>query len=283
MDFSCRDNLASVTMIKTTGTFLTMKFSSDSRTKPGDGFRLVATAVFDVPMWDCPPEYSLCRNQLCISKSLFCDDINHCTDNSDESSCSSRIGIGGSGAGGGSIFSGELTLSNALGLLVVLVFVIFTCVVIFIAAIYCRRESHYAQYQHHLQRTMGVPLQTSSSLMFSNHQPQYHFFQPANMSPYVTPQHHAQITSTLPRGYSTLPLNMASRQQQLQPNAAIVTKTSNGPDYLMMTGLAGQPTMTNTTLRAAAPTMQTNLFLPTSQSILTSTGVRYSQPQSDRR
>lgn len=205
-DFSCRDSLANVPTIKTTSTFLTMRFSSDSKTKAGDGFRLVATAVFDIPMWDCPPEYSLCRNQLCISKSLFCDDINHCIDNSDESSCSTRLGIGGSSSGGGgSILTGELTLTNALGLLVVLVFIIFTCVIVFIVAIYRKQESHYAQYQHHLQRTMGMPLQTSSSLMFANHHHhQPNSFQLANMSPYVTPQHHAQMASTLPRGYSTL-------------------------------------------------------------------------------
>lgn len=155
-DFSCRDSIASVPVIKTTGTFLTMRFSSDSKTKPGDGFRLVATAIFDGPMWDCPPEYSLCRNQLCISKGLFCDDVNHCIDNSDESSCSSRIGIGSNGDS--SIFSGDLTLTSALGLLVVLVLIIFTCVIIFIVTIYCRQETttqHYAQYQHYPQGVIG--------------------------------------------------------------------------------------------------------------------------------
>lgn len=162
-DFSCRDSIASVPLIKTTGTFLTLRFSTDSKTKPGDGFRLVATAIFDGPIWDCPPEYSLCQNQLCISKSLFCDEVNHCIDNSDESSCSSsRNGIGSNGES--SIFSTDLTLTSALGLLVVLVLIIFTCVIIFIVTIYCRQETtatqHYAQYQHYPQGVMEMPLQT---------------------------------------------------------------------------------------------------------------------------
>lgn len=283
-DFSCRDSLASAPLIKTTGSFLTLHYSTDSKAKLGDGFRLVATAVLDVPRWDCPPDYTLCRNHLCISGSLFCDDVNHCIDNSDEASCSSRNGIGGNT--NGSIFSGDLTLSNALGLLVVLVLVIFTCVIIFISAVYCRRESHYAQYQHHLQRAIGVPLQSSSSLMFANHQPQYHYFQPTNLSPYITPQHHAAIAGTLPRGYSTLPLNLVRQQTttgpgQVNQTQPIVTKANNivanNTEYLMMAGLAGPPTAA----MQAAPTMQTNLYLPTSQSIL-ATGIRYPSPQERR-
>lgn len=287
MDFSCRDSLASVPVIKTTGTWLTMRFSSDSKTKIGDGFRLVMTSVFDGPSWECPVDYALCNsNRLCISRSLFCDDINHCVDNSDEASCSSRPGMGGSSAG--SFFTGELTISNTLGFLLILVVAIFICVMLFLWTVYCRRESPYAQYQHHLQRAIGVPLQTSSSLMFANHhQPQYHYFQPANLSPYITPQHHAAAiaTSTLPRGYSTLPLNLARpptanhqsmvhAQQQAQ---SIQSKGNNNNEYLMMAGLTGPPTAA----MQAAPTMQTNLFLPTSQSIL-ATGIRCPPVQESR-
>lgn len=285
-DFSCRDSLASVPIIKTTGTYLTMRYSTDGKSKPNDGFRLVVTAVFDVPLWDCPNDYTLCHNRLCIAKSLLCDDVNHCLDNSDETSCSSRNGIGGGLGGkssGDSFFSGELTLSNALGLLVVLVLVIFTCVIIFISAIYCRRESHYAQYQHHLQRAIGVPMQTSSSLMFTANQPQYHYFQPANFSPYVTPQHQAALTNaTLSRGYSTLPLNLARPPQQQQPLQTIMTtkgitripNTINN-EYLMIAGMSGPPAAMQ-----PPPTMQTNLFLPTSQSILATTTTAITAPGS---
>lgn len=322
-DFSCKDNLANTREMKTTGTFLTMRFSSDSHTKSDDGFRLVITAVFDPRHWECPADYSLCANKLCISRALFCDGINHCFDNSDESGCINQNSLGGGGGGagllgggggGGSslLFSSELTLTNALGLLVVLVLIIFTCVIIFISAIYCRRESHYAQYQHHLQRAIGVPLQTSSSLMFTNSQPQYHYFQPANLSPYLTPAHNAAIVSaTLPRGYSTLPLNLAagrqqqqqqfSQQQQLQLQQQFQqqqqqfqqqqfqqlqqrspsigpTKAANNiganQEYLMMAGLSGPPGSIG-----QPASVQTNLFLPTSQSILAGANqIRYQQP-----
>lgn len=121
----------------------------DGKAKMGDGFRLVITATFDTRFWECPNDYTSCRNDLCISRSLICDGVNHCIDNSDELSCNQP---GSGGGSSGSIFASELSLSNALGLLVVLVLIIFACVIIFISAVYCRaRESPYAQYQHHLQ------------------------------------------------------------------------------------------------------------------------------------
>lgn len=258
-DFSCRDSMASAPIIKTTGTFLTLKYSSDGNAKLGDGFRLVATAVFDMSMSDCPPDYAFCRNHLCISRSLFCDGVNHCLDQSDELGCSSGTGIGDSPTG--SLFAGEVSLSNALSILVILVVSIFLCVIVFIAYTYCRHESPYAQYQHHLQRTIGVPLQTSSSIMFANHQPHYQYFQTANMSPYITPQH---AIATLPRNYSTLPVNLL-RQPQLHASPIL---TKGGPvandEYLVMTNLTGPPTAA----MQAAPASQTSLYLPVSQSII---------------
>lgn len=268
-DFSCRDNMASVPIIKTTSTFLTMRYSSDGKAKFGDGFRLVLTAVFDITMADCPRDYNLCRNHLCISRSLFCDGTNHCLDNSDEIGCNY----------GTNEQSGYDGLPFELGLFVVLVLFIVICVIVCLGMVVCRRESPYAQYQHHLQR-IGVPLQTSSSLMFtSHHQPQYTYFQPANLSPYVTPQHHAlATTTTLPRGYSTLPLNLVRGPGQRQPQT-ILAKANNIPDnneYLMMTGLTGHNPQTATAIQQATPqTMQTNLFLPTSQSILPASSIRY--------
>lgn len=252
-DYSCRDNMASVRALRTTGTFLTIRYITDSINQHNDGFRIILTAVFDTP--DCPSEYAYCRDHYCISRSLFCDGIQHCLDKSDEMGCHSK--------------DDPNDLPYALGLLVVLVLAISLCVIVFIATIYCRRESPYSQYQHHLQRTFN-PLQASSSIMFPN-QPQatarYQFFQPAQMSPYVTPQHHALIaaTATLPRGYSTLPLNFAGtagRQQAGPYPQAILAGPGNfvlGPnndqtsmnananmnEYLMMTGLAQQPILTS--------------------------------------
>lgn len=261
-DFSCRDNMASVPVIKTTGTFLTIRFSSDSVSKLGDGFRLVVTAVFDISVSDCPPEYAFCRSQLCISRALFCDGVNHCLDNSDEIGCSGP--------------DDAIELPYALGFFVILVLIISIGVIVCIV-LHCRRDNPYAAYQHQLQRTFGVPLQTSNSVMFANQpQPQYQFFQPANMSPYVTPQHHALI-ATLPRGYSTLPLNLVRQHQHPQtilakPNH--LTNDMNG-EYLMMTDLGAQPqTATAAAYQAAQATAfhQANMTsMPNSQSILSST------------
>lgn len=295
-DFSCKDSLASVPLMKTTGTFLTLRFSTDSRTHKSDGFRLILTAIFDTTLnWDCPADYSYCQNRLCISRSLFCDDVNHCLDNSDEVDCSSRFGgiMGGAGPGAGgsggryggpdSFYDIDSTIKSRTFLIVVIISLVIVCVMLAIFWKCFDNRSHYNQYQHHLQRTIGVPLQTSASLMFANpHQLQYQYFQPTNLSPYVTPQHHATLTnSTLTRGYSTLPLNLARanpNQQapyQLQ-NQPLAQQTKQGQlqpnntEYLMMAGL------TPATALQAAPTMQTNLFMPTSQSFLaTSPGIRY--------
>lgn len=155
-DYSCRDSLASVQPIKTNTTFLAVQFSTDNKSKQGDGFRLIITATIDPHYYHCPVDYSICRDGLCISKSLFCDSVNHCLDNSDEEKCS--LGKDGDKIG---MFPFELTLANALGLLLVLVLVIFTCIIIFISLVYCRRENQYAQFQHQLQqRVVGVPLQS---------------------------------------------------------------------------------------------------------------------------
>lgn len=280
-DYSCRDNIANVELIQTTSAFLTVSYTSDKRSKQGDGFRFVATAFhpIDDNRWDrCPSDHSLCRSELCIPKSLFCDGVNHCVDNSDEVNCAY-------GQTKNNWFSeGDLNLSNALGLLVVLVLIISACVIIFISAVHCKRDNHYAQYEHHLQRAIGVPLQTSSSLMFTNAQPQYQYFQPANFSPYVTPQHHAIATTTLPAGYSTLPLNLIRQQQPQQQAPPIIAKANNiNPEYLMMTGLPANPN--SVVPMTGAPTMQTNLFIPNSQSILTSPGAtrNLTQPKTQER
>lgn len=259
--------MASVKVMKTTGTFLTMRYQTDGNAKIGDGFRLVVTAVFDGSMSsECPAEYALCRNHLCISRSLFCDGTNHCLDNSDETGCDDQ--------------GSRNDLPYALGLLLALVLIVLICVSVFIAFVHCRRDSPYTQYQHQLQRTLGVPIQTSSSLMFAG-QPHYQFFQPANMSPYVTPQHHALATATLPRGYSTLPLNLAQRPQAGQRNPQTTKSGANcnnidgiggNNEYLMMTAYPGP----QTTAIQATPAMRANFILPTSQSILP--GIRYAQP-----
>jgi len=166
-DYSCRDNMATVRDIRTSGTFLTLRYVGDSTSQPGDGFRIVLTAVFDTS--DCPSEYTYCRDHYCISRSLFCDGINHCLDKSDEIGCHGQ--------------EDSNDLPYALGLLVVLVIVISACVIIFIATIYFRRDSPYSYYQQQLQRGLDVPMQASTSTMFPNHHPQYQFVQPTQLAP----------------------------------------------------------------------------------------------------
>lgn len=228
-DFSCRDNMASTPILKTTGTFLTMRYSSDGHGKLADGFRLVVTAAFDISVTDCPPEYVFCRSQLCVSRSLFCDGVNHCLDNSDEIGCN----------GPDDIIDLNYVLYLFVALILAIAIGVFGCVVL-----HCRRDqSPYTQYQHHLQRALGVPMQTSSSLMFPQ-QPQYQFFQPANVSPYMTPHHlpavgatgaqqQAAMFATLPRGYSTLPLNLVRGHPQ-QAQTILAAKPTNANDFGMM-------------------------------------------------
>lgn len=219
-DFSCRDSLASTPIMKTTGSFLTLRYSSDTKLKHGDGFKLVITAVYEASMWECPADYAVCRNNLCISRSLYCDDINHCLDNSDESNCS---------RGGG--FTDDLSISNAVVIIVVLVLIVFASVIIILLTIYCRRDDdHYTNYQHHLQR-MGVPLHPSSSVMFS----QYQYLPVANMSPYMTSMPQARM----PHGYSTLPINLARHMNSNVNKNNLTQSPMNGP-YVMMTGIPSQ-------------------------------------------
>lgn len=200
-DLSCRNNLANVEPIRTTGNYLTLRYSADKISNLGDGFRLIITAVKSY-LHECPYD-ARCLNQLCISHDLLCDGINHCGDNSDETSHSNCVNPNDLQT----IFSfNHLTTQTYLYLLLATIFLIFLICVIVIAIHLFRRENHYANYQHHLQRM--VPLQTSSSLMLNQHQ----ILQTS--SPYIsancTPQH-------IPREhYSTLPIHFDRFRQQQQ-------------------------------------------------------------------
>ena len=82
-DLSCRNTKSEIGTIFTHSNFLTLKYVTDRYSKHGDGFRLVITAYKDSPM-SC--SQLRCANTFCISKDLACDNIDHCGDNSDESS-----------------------------------------------------------------------------------------------------------------------------------------------------------------------------------------------------
>ncbi|RWS12944.1 hypothetical protein B4U79_06995, partial [Dinothrombium tinctorium] len=66
--------------------FVTLKYVTDSWSQPGDGFTLVITAFKDAPSVGCAVHVLKCLNTFCISRDLACDGINHCGDNSDETS-----------------------------------------------------------------------------------------------------------------------------------------------------------------------------------------------------
>jgi len=80
---SCDDNVTEVGLILTESNFITLKYVTNSFSYYGSGFHLVITS-FKEPHIKCK-DYK-CLNSFCISNSLLCDGINHCGDNSDESS-----------------------------------------------------------------------------------------------------------------------------------------------------------------------------------------------------
>ncbi|GFY51192.1 uncharacterized protein TNIN_406911 [Trichonephila inaurata madagascariensis] len=82
-DLSCRSTRSDVGTIFTQGNYVTLKYETDNRTHAGNGFKLIITAV-KKPNTGC--QTFRCLNDLCISKNLTCDGVNHCGDNSDETS-----------------------------------------------------------------------------------------------------------------------------------------------------------------------------------------------------
>ncbi|XP_015926834.1 uncharacterized protein [Parasteatoda tepidariorum] len=82
-DLSCRSTRTDVGTIFTSGSYVTLKYITDARSHAGNGFKLIMTAV-KKPNAAC--QAFRCLNDLCISQDLRCDGINHCGDNSDETS-----------------------------------------------------------------------------------------------------------------------------------------------------------------------------------------------------
>ncbi|CAG2111727.1 unnamed protein product [Medioppia subpectinata] len=89
-DLSCRSTRTEVGTIFTQGSFLTLKYITDPYSKSENGFRLIITAFKEAPV-HCRDHK--CLNTFCISRDLSCDGINHCGDNSDETSHASCTGI----------------------------------------------------------------------------------------------------------------------------------------------------------------------------------------------
>ncbi|KAG8182188.1 hypothetical protein JTE90_017139 [Oedothorax gibbosus] len=87
-DLSCRSTRADVGTIFTQSNFVTLKYVTDKWTQPGNGFKLVITTFKDSPV-GCRD--FLCMNSFCITQDLTCDGVNHCGDNSDETSHASCV------------------------------------------------------------------------------------------------------------------------------------------------------------------------------------------------
>ncbi|XP_076322465.1 uncharacterized protein LOC143231731 isoform X2 [Tachypleus tridentatus] len=80
---SCRSTKRNVGTIFTQSNFVTLKYITDKWSKLGNGFKLIITAFKTSPV-GC--QDFQCLNTFCISEDLTCDNINHCGDNSDETS-----------------------------------------------------------------------------------------------------------------------------------------------------------------------------------------------------
>ncbi|KAH8019243.1 hypothetical protein HPB51_018470 [Rhipicephalus microplus] len=88
-NLSCGSSPADVGEISIQGNFGTLKYTTDNESPQGSGFKLVITAYrnrFTDQMPDLKCQDFQCNNTLCISSNLTCDGVNHCGDNSDETS-----------------------------------------------------------------------------------------------------------------------------------------------------------------------------------------------------
>uniref|UniRef100_T1J4X9 CUB domain-containing protein n=1 Tax=Strigamia maritima TaxID=126957 RepID=T1J4X9_STRMM len=83
VDLSCGHNKQSVGTIYTDSNQVSLKYVTDGWVQEGSGFKLVLTAIKHATGLCLG---FVCRNNFCIDNDLLCDGVNHCSDNSDESS-----------------------------------------------------------------------------------------------------------------------------------------------------------------------------------------------------
>lgn len=151
-DLSCRDTRSAVGIIFTQSNYVTLKYVTDGKRPEGNGFQLIITAYKDSPI-GCRD--FLCLNGFCISEDLKCDEVNHCTDNSDET----NHALCRDDSHAGRILGIGVTVFVASVITVILV--CFICVVS-IAICLCRRHQQQQQ-QLQLQRpSSGTQTPTSA-------------------------------------------------------------------------------------------------------------------------
>ncbi|XP_046455536.1 uncharacterized protein LOC124203013 isoform X2 [Daphnia pulex] len=86
-DLSCRHTRQSVGTITTRTNFVTLKYVTDAWGTETSGFHLVVTAFKDKTEFVCR-DFRCAQKDFCISTDLLCDGVNHCGDNTDETTTS---------------------------------------------------------------------------------------------------------------------------------------------------------------------------------------------------
>lgn len=86
-DLSCRHTRQSVGTIYSRTNFLTLKYVTDAWGTDTNGFHLVITAFKDKTELVCR-DFRCAQKDFCISTDLLCDGVNHCGDNTDETTTS---------------------------------------------------------------------------------------------------------------------------------------------------------------------------------------------------
>ncbi|XP_065281380.1 low-density lipoprotein receptor-related protein 10-like [Dermacentor albipictus] len=88
-DLSCGSSPSDVGNTSIQGNYVTLRYTTDAESPQGSGFNLIITA-YKNRLTDRMPNLRCldfqCSNTLCISSNLTCDGVNHCGDNSDETS-----------------------------------------------------------------------------------------------------------------------------------------------------------------------------------------------------
>ncbi|XP_067120511.1 uncharacterized protein [Centruroides vittatus] len=130
VDLSCRSTRANVGTIFTLSSFVTLKYETDSWSPAGNGFKLIITAVRN-SQFGCRDFH--CLNTFCISQDLTCDRVNHCGDNSDETSFAYCV----DDTNGGQILGLGVSVFVAV---VMSIFIVCCVCVIGTAVCLCRRE-----------------------------------------------------------------------------------------------------------------------------------------------